>query len=692
MIFSNKIEQGGPRLRVRTLPGLFVLLLAPALLGLLGGCEINKPEMPTFDTSMTVPLGVERMDIAELVEDEDFLVVGEDSSLGFFIDSDPDTISLDVDLSVDLAGQTFQEGLGQFELADTDPMAYEFLLADIWAPAAGLSDQPAMVPAFPINLNSSGQDLPDIESALLAAGMVSITVTNDLPVPISAASGPDQVVLDLVNPADGVPFATLVFPELVPGASSTQTADLAGATLPGQIAVNLSGGSPGSSGLIVNVSGDDRIQISAAFQDLLVEEATALVGAQSFNTDFDTELPEDYEITHATIGSGSLTLSLSNDMPVPCTASITWPQLHDAQGQDLVETFSLSPGQSVERPIVFAGRVLESDGAPLTTLAAQVLIDTPGSGASAVTMSSGDGLTATLGSGAITFDSITGLVPAYDFELDPMEEEIDLPEEMDGLELTSAQLSLIVTNSSGLPGDLDLVLHGISAGGREKTLSVEAAIAPAINRAPQNTVIVLDETNSTIVDFLNNLPESITVQGEVQVGGDGSSGTISADDYAVLTYEISAPVEVVVSGSTISGDPHLVDLDQDMREMIDEHALGARIETEILNHIPLGVELSILCSTDLATLESDPMLVIGPLPVAAALTNPVTHTVSEAVISRPVIELTPEQARIFGREGLITSFEVVLPSSEGQPARLMSTDYLEVRGIVQIDVHVNDEW
>jgi hypothetical protein len=671
---------------------LLALLLGQGLLSLLGGCEINQPEMPTFDTSVAVPLGVERLEVMELVEDEDYLLIGEDGSLGFFIDSDPDTVALDLDLTADIDSQTINQGLGEFELADSDPMDYAFELADIWAPAAGLTDQPAVVPAFPIDVASSGQDVPDIESAVLAEGTVQIAVTNNLPVPISADAGPDQVVLELVDPASGTAFATLVFPELAPGDFSIQTADLAGVTLPGQVAVNLSGGSPGSSGNVVNVSGTDSILISAVFADLLVESATALVGAQTFTTDFDTDLPEDYQVTSASISSGAVTLSLSNDMPIPCNATITWPQLHDDLGQDLVESFHLEPGANLDRVIDFSGRLLETDGAPLTTLAAEVVVETPGSGATPVTMGSGDGLTASLSSGSITFGSVTGVVPAYDVALDPMEEEIDLPDEMDGLELTSARLELCVCNSADLPGTLDLVLTGTSASNETRSLAVAARIDAATGRAPRTTVITLDENNSTIVDFLNNLPESITVSGSVQVGGDGSHGTVYGDEYATLYYEISAPVEVVITGTTLTGDPHELDLDEDMRGNIESHAMGANIQTEIYNHMPVGVELSILCGTDLATLETDPLLTIGPLVVAPGLINQLDHTVAEGVISRPVIQLTAEEAQLFAREGLLTIFEVVLPSSNDKPVRMMSTDYLEVRGMVQVDIHVNDEW
>lgn len=671
---------------------LLLALVALTAFAFLGGCEINKPEMPTFDTSVAIPLGVERIEVLDLVEDEEFLVVGSDSSLGFFIDGDPDTIDFDFELAADFGSQHIQQGLGNFELPDLDPMAYNFQLSDLWAPADGLVNQPAIVPAFPFSVTSSGQDLPDIESATLSSGSVSITVTNGLPVPVSAASGHDQVILNMIDPGSGTSFASFTFPVIAPGGSSTQTADLSGVNLPGEVAVTLAGGSPGSTGSLVTVNGTDTIAVSANFTDLVVSSATALVEAQNFQTSFDTELPADYEITHAIISSGTVGLTLANDMPIPCTSVVTWPNLVNLSGQALSEIFVLAAGETATRAIDFSGYILEANSGSLTVLSANVDITTPGSGTTPVTMNATDGLTADISGGSIAFDSVTGIVPAYEVALDPMEEEIDLPDEMDGIELTSASMVLRLTNSAGLPGDLDLMLSGTSASGQVRTMDVSRTIAPALDRAPQVTNIVLTENNSTIVDFLNNLPETITLSGDVQVGGDGSEGTVRADDYAVVAWDVSAPMEVIISGSTIAGDPELIDLDEDMRDMIEDHALGAHIQTEILNHMPLGVELRILAGTDAATLESNPLLTVGPLTVEGALVDPQTHTVAEPVISWPVVQLTEEQARIFALPNLLTAVEVVLPSTNGNPIRMMATDYLEVRGIVNVDVHVNDEW
>jgi len=112
----------------------------------------------------------------------------------------------------------------------------------------------------------------------------------------------------------------------------------------------------------------------------------------------------------------------------------------------------------------------------------------------------------------------------------------------------------------------------------------------------------------------------------------------------------------------------------------------------VLNHLPMALQLSVLVGQDPATLDAAPALVIGPLVVQAAVTSATTHTVTQSVISRPSFDLTAEQARVFGLPGLVTKVVAVLPSTNGQPVRVLSTDYLEVRGLVQLDVLVDDQF
>jgi hypothetical protein len=203
----------------------------------------------------------------------------------------------------------------------------------------------------------------------------------------------------------------------------------------------------------------------------------------------------------------------------------------------------------------------------------------------------------------------------------------------------------------------------------------------------------MDQDNSGIVNFLNNLPDRITLLGQIALGGDGAVGTVrTTDTAAVISWQIEAPVEVIIDGATLDSDPRALDVDTDLGDRIRTHALGANAELEVLNHLPLALQLTILVGQDAATLDSAPLLTIGPLAVSAAVTSPTSYVVTQSVISRPEFSLTAEQAQVFGLPGLVTKVVATLPSSNGNPARVLSTDYLEVSGVVQLDVLVDDQF
>ena len=665
------------------------MLAAALVLAGLAGCQVNEPAMPTFDTTLSLPLGVERLDVADAVDSEDFLDVGPDGELLLRIDGDPDTLSFDFDLTAEIAAQSLSEGLGSFDLAPVGPLAYGFLLQDVWAPAAGANGLVTVVPAFPLAATSPDQDVPDITSATIAAGTAAVTVVNGLPVPISAASGPDQLVIVLESPA-GDAFATFTFGQVAPGASLTRTFDLAGAVMPDRLRVRLAGGSPGSGGTPVAVDGTDALDVSASFTGLVVSSATAVVGAQSFSTTFASPLPSGYEVTEAVVAHGATTLQVTNSMPVPCTATLTWDALRTAGGAPLAQQFTLAAGQSLSRTIDFAGYRLADGGLPLTSLDAAVVVSSPGSSGQDVTMDAGDGLTASLSAASISFASVTGVVPESVVELEPSVQDIDLPDELTGLELTAARLVLRLATTATLPGRVDLTLRGVAGNGAVRELNISEALNDGDGKAL--TEIVLDQANSGIVDFLNNLPERVTLLGQVSLGGDGALGTVRPGDSATFDWEITAPVEVVIDDATLDSDPRALDVDEDLREKISTHAQGARAQLEVLNHLPMAVQLSVLVGQDPEALDSNPALVIGPLLIHAAVTSPTTHTVTQSVISRPAFDLTAEQARVFGQPGLVTKIVAVLPSSNGQPVRVLSSDYVEVRGLVQLDVLVDDQF
>ena len=440
----------------------------------------------------------------------------------------------------------------------------------------------------------------------------------------------------------------------------------------------------------MTVDAQAALDVSASFTGLLVSSATAVVGAQALDTTFSSPLPSGYEVTEAVVAGGATQLTVTNGMPMPCTAVLTWANLRNGDGEALVEQFSLAANAAAVRTIDFAGYALSDGGAPLTALDATVSVTSPGSAGLPVTLNADDGLTATLEAATITFASVTGIVPETVVTLQPTNQDIDLPAELDGLSLTAARLTLHLDTTASLPGTVDLTLRGIASDGSVTDLSIHEPLNGGPDRAL--TDIVLDQDNSGIVDFLNNLPERITLLGQVALGGDGALGTVRPSDTAVFSWRLEAPVEVIIDGATLNGDPRALDIDADLRDRIATHARGARAQLEVLNHLPLALQLTVLVGQDSTTVDSAPLLVIGPLNVTAAVTSTTTHIVTQSVISRPVFALTAEQAQVFGLAGLVTKVVATLPSSNGLAARVLSTDYLEVRGMVQLDVLVDDQF
>lgn len=671
---------------------LAVWLLLGGLTGLvLAGCEIADPALPSFTTRLAVPLGEKRIDIADIIEDEDYLIAMDDGTLGFWVSGDPDTLNLDFDLAAIVPAQQVTGALGSFELQIDAGTTFDFELERIWPEATIFDGQEWPVPRLPIDISSDTENLTEIESAHLAAGTLIVSVFNGLPVPVSSDEpGPDRLTLELLDPDTGLPLAIVEFDEIEAGAHAQRTADLADVVLPGRIAVRLAGGSPGSEDAVV-IDAQAAISVDAVFSDLLVTEAVAVVPAQSFDTIFSSPLPADYDVMLAVIDEGSLTVTMRNEMAIDCEATVTWPTVWNHNGQVLQLVIDLPGGSVVVREVDFADRIVQApEGETLDELVATVAVTSDGSGGQAVALRADQGVLAQISGGRIEFASVTGIVPSLSYDLAPAEQNIELPDELDGMELRHATMEITLSISASVPAEVTFDLVGINQAGDERSLQVQEAIEAGEAGRDNTTHIVLHGGNSTIVDFLNHMPNTISLAGGVQLGGPGVQGTLRRGDRAIVSWQITAPLEVVIESTQLFSKPSALDLGESSREMIEDHLGAAQVQLEILNHLPVGVSTRLLLGSDPDLLKDDPLLVIGPVSVDAGNLMPGGGTVQEPRFSRPLIELTQAQTRLLATEGLHSLLEVTLPSTEGTPVRVLTIDYITVQGLIQFDIDVKD--
>jgi hypothetical protein len=265
-----------------------------------------------------------------------------------------------------------------------------------------------------------------------------------------------------------------------------------------------------------------------------------------------------------------------------------------------------------------------------------------------------------------------------------------LPDELDGLQLTSATLTLEIFNGTGVGGTLDISLLGTSADGSSSTLAAVAQIA-ADDAKDMRTVVTLDETNSNIAEFLSTMPETVTLSGEMRIGGPDQIGTIRPGDSARLTWGLDAPLRLMITESQLDQAPIALDLDTDTREQLDEHLVQADVIAEVSNHFPFAVELFIQVGPDSTAAVNDPELVIGPLSVEAGSLDNVGGWVSQAVTSQLEIALSTNDIRAFTRPGAFTAVVAHIMGTNGEEIVVRIGDKLNIRGAISAEILISDE-
>ncbi len=671
--------------------GITVLCCGLLMLSV-AGCEIQTPALPTFTTTVTVPIGEERIEMAEVIADQEFLRCDEDGALSFALTGDPHRIGLEMDLTAEIAGADIDVDVGNYSLDVADSTHFGFTLAEMYPPAVGLNGRTIAVPPFVFDLGSATEAFTGLVSADVASGQLVVTVTNSLSVAVSGPAPPEMLQVALLNAANGAIITELDFPRLIlPDSQATVTADLTDSVLTGEVAVQLRGGSTGSAEP-VTIDAAASMLVDAWLRDLTVRDAIAVIQPQTFASDYTTDLPDTIRVVEAEITAGLMTFDLANGLPIPCVAELYWHEVLDTAGQPLVVTYALAALSSQRHSLDLAGmRIFSTDGSPLATLGVTATVTSPGSGDQPVHLQATDHLQATTSPVALNLGAVTGSIPEQTFGFEPLVEQCDLPEEVANVALTAASLVIRVDNASGMPAQVLATLTGTAADSSKATMEVAAAILPAPADGTQETLVVVDQTNSDIVPFLNHQPETIAIEGEVILGGETVIGTVRPGDFAIVSWEISAPLEVIFTETIISSAPDDLDLGEDTKELIRDHAVGARVVTEVTNHMPFAADITVYVSDDTTTIASAPLLSLQLQDVAAGQLDPALHTVTAPVISHPTLELTRDQMQVFGlpERALFTVLEVTLPGSDG-PVCLNANDYIQVRGLVSLEVLIEE--
>ncbi|MEE8577242.1 MAG: hypothetical protein V3T31_08295, partial [candidate division Zixibacteria bacterium] len=278
-------------------------------------CTVNKPEAPSWTTSLTVPVVNRTWTMAEIVDkiDQDGLEIIGDSVVYTFSDS-LDPFGLDAaDLTTADFSDTITQQLGTFDLAPASlaPDTVNFAAQFGWA-AAQIPGVTIGVPTITTPIVSS------CDSAVVNSGQLRVTITNQLGLDL------EEVDISLRNIGGAFIATQSLGDTLVNGASDVIAFDLAGKAIQNQFEVTAT---------VTTITGFPAVTpeliTSVQFANLSVDWAIAEVPAIT-PIDFSQRVElagESDTIYHASLTAGQLALNIENNTAIPCTLSIDIPNI-----------------------------------------------------------------------------------------------------------------------------------------------------------------------------------------------------------------------------------------------------------------------------------------------------------------------------------------------------------------------------
>lgn len=644
---------------------LFCFIFVIFLFLTLVQCTIKKPEAPSWRTNLIIPLANKTWTMSELVEklDQENLTIDSVGNPMFFYENVLDTVSIDASFSIANINESFADSLGNIDLDPIAPTNFTINLGDEFP------DLP--LGSFPDTSFDVSQALPplgDYAVATISNGNMVVTIVNDFNLDL------DTVIVTIDDDSLGSQVTQYNIPGGIPeGGTAVDTIDLSGHTISNKLSALIHCHTPGKPTFFV--SGDLQLSTGIGMPDgLSVSSAVAAVPRISKDFSDTIAIDCDHQVTRAVLSSGLLNIVINNNTGLPDTISLIIPGLKNNDIALTIDTvipdrdnivisqnlsgYTLEP--TIDQELIFdAAAIINSSGVLVSIDATDdvaVLVDVQN----------------------IEFSLVEGTLASTNANFADIEQDIDIPAGFDAMQLPSAVAFLEITNAVNIPGSFDIDLHHNNG----LIKNVTGLVNPGTVDDPAITI-----TQVSIGDFMNPIPEHITVNGNATFGGTGSA---TPDDYVVAKVTITSPLEFIIGANdSIEGEWENTKLDIDSA-LVNGFKM-ARFNATFTNGLPVGVTAEILLAGDSALLYTNPELILGPVSVAAGYINPITGTVDSARVSTNDIVMDSTMLQILHRDTLWIGEWIKLDTTGSQSVKMMSSDFLTITGYIEVDYNFSDD-
>ena len=621
-------------------------------------CTIKKPEAPSWETNMAIPLADETWDMDELVDriDEDNITIGDDGQPLFFYESEFDRVGIISDFAIDPVYQSVAESLEVISLDPISESSISVNLADYVPLVAG--DLPAV--SFDIS-----EDIPamgDFTTATIESGDMLLSIENQFGVDLDTVI---TVITDVIN---ATTVMTVEFPGGVSaGDTRDTTISLAGKTISSQMTADIHCHNQAQTAF--STSGRYLSAATSIPTGMEVSSATASIPRQVFNFNETIAINSEHQVDSAAITAGELRLNVVNNTSVPDTILVEIAGLQQA-GADFVINQAINPRDSVLIVRDLAGYNIIPGSGQQVALDVEAVINSSGY---IVTVNADDNMRVDAAIDGISLGTVYGTIATTTATFDPINEQLDMPDGFDYIEMPAVELTLVYNNEVNIAGNLTVYLEGDN--GKFDT------IQESISAAATDSIVY------NLSNFMYPMPGNITVTGSATFGGLGS---INSSDSISGLIRIESPLQIAINApDTIEIEPEGSEMDID--SSLVESLNLAQFHATLTNHLPVGVIITVLLGPDSAglfTTDNPDVVELGPVSIAAGYVS--DGLVDSARVSEADIIMDATDLQVLLNDSLWVGEILVLDQTTGA-VRFTADDYFGINGYIDVTVDVSED-
>lgn len=589
-------------------------------------CSLDIPEKDDYlrwTTNLEIPLGEQKIHLGSLSDDSDISVKPLDD---FFKDGTSDdsiflyqkvvdiqSIKVGNKLEIDPISTSFTQSVDDVTISEVEELITSnigiislnniassdvspFIFRDIYPEVENIENGTSTsIPAFELTPITNPFSFSDFGDAEFSSGHLKVTINNGMIIPLGT---PIVLQLQALDGADTVNISggTLEFDTLINanGGNVTDSLDLTGMTLPGDIFVKVSGSCQGTSGIAVNIDEDAKNSsfiVSISAENLEVVSAIAKIPEQLIEESGVISLePDSNKVTRAVIQNGKLNIEVHNYMSLESNLIITIPSIENPDGTLFETTLNIQSNSlniNSENNLENHVLVMSENSQEINYNYSIMTVD---SGDELVPINSEDSIIVSISMGGlnqnedISFSQFQGFLD-QDAMIDSNIIELETESKIDFATLQSGYLELSIINGIGVEALIDFSINELKKENQKLdtsfTLPIGEPLMVKIDLEEYELNINL-ETDPQIINYISRI-------------------NIPSNEEMTLTFGQNIEIEVLLDSllfSDFSGfiDPIDIEIDS-VKQTLDLPS-----ELENLNFSELQLNFSFFSNIDIPVL------------------------------------------------------------------------------------------